>query len=51
MSHHYLDERGKNKNGRNNTKRAKKSYFHSGLQADCSSCNKRKLLLSNNAIF
>ena len=30
--HYFLDVRGKTQNGRNNTKRAKKSYFHCGLQ-------------------
>ena len=29
--HHFIDVKGKNKNGRNNTKRAEKSYFHCTL--------------------
>ena len=30
----FLDGRGKNKNGRDNTKRAEKPYFHRGPQAE-----------------
>ena len=30
--HHFLDVRGNNKNGRNNTKRGEKPYIHCGSQ-------------------
>ena len=32
--HNFLDEKGKIKNGRDNTKRAEKPYFHCGPQAE-----------------
>ena len=31
---HFLDARGKNKNGTDNTKRAEKPYFHCDPQAE-----------------
>ena len=32
--HSFLDIRGKNKNGRDNTKQAEERYFHCGPQAE-----------------